>query len=392
MSSRDETGNEQGCGSFCASDFREPKRGVFCGLLRHSRWRGEGGSWLVSARCGLAFVSRLDRGMTLIELLVVIAVIGLLVAILLPAVQAARETSRRAQCVNNLRQIGLALHQYHEQNRVLPYGCGPDDDQVVSSMGTLNARRYSAHSQFLPFLEQTAVFERINFRVAPFHPYVNAAMMDAAVYADPERLVVNGSAAVVKIPVFLCPSDGQFQQSPWGPNNYRACNGSTWSGRKGNGMFGQNTFTRFADVRDGLSNTAMFSERVKGTWDPVGQELRADVYDLSGGWTETAFRQACASLTLAQAAAYPHDYDGGQTWLEGNMNWTRYNHLLPPNRIACKNGLTWDGTAMPASSWHRGGVNLLLGDGAVRFVSDTIDEKVWMAAGTIAGQEGVTLP
>jgi len=327
------------------------------------------------------------RAFTLVELLVVMAIIGVLMALLLPAVQAAREAARRATCTNHLKQIGAALHQYHETHRILPFGCGPDDDGAASSIGTLKARRYSAHSQLLPYLEQKAVSDAIDFRVAPFHPYVNAAMMDPAVYASPVELVVNGRAAVTKISTFLCPSDGDRLQSPWGHNNYRSCNGSTWSGRSGNGMFGQNSGVRFADVRDGLSNTAMFSERVKGTWNALEQDTRADLYNIAGVWTEASFRKACAALTPQQAMVYPHDFDGGQTWLEGNMNWTRYNHLLPPNRIACKNGMTWDGVAMPASSRHPGGVHVLFGDGTVHFVADVVDEGVWLGAGTIAGRD-----
>lgn len=327
------------------------------------------------------------RGFTLVELLVVITVIGILVALLIPAVQMAREAARRVTCTSNLRQIGVALHHYHEAMGVLPLGCGPDDDGVSSSVGTLQARRYSTQAALLPYLEQKAIFEAINFRVAPFHPYVNAALADPAALISPTQLVTNGQAAVATIPTFLCPSDPSRLQAPWGHNNYRACNGSTWSGRAGNGMFGQNKTVRFGEVTDGLSNTAMFSERTTGSWNPQAQDTFADLYDMAGVWTEGSFRAACRLLTPQQALAYKHDFDGGVTWLEGNMNWTRYNHLLPPNRIACKNGFTWDGVAEPASSRHPGGVNVLFGDGAVRFVAATVDDQLWRATGTIAGSD-----
>jgi len=331
-------------------------------------------------------------GLTLIELVVVIAVVGILLALLVPAVQMARESVRRAQCASNLKQIGIALHAYHDTHGVLPFGVGADRDKIVSTIGALDDRRYSAHSQLLPFLEQAAVYESIDFRVAPFYPYDNAAMGQQEVYAAPEALVVNGAAAVVPIASFLCPSDFSRLESPWGPNSYRACNGSSWSGRGGNGMFGQNSRISFAQVLDGLSHTAMFSERVKGSWTHARFDRLGDLADLAGVWTEDSFRRACAELTEASVQSYVQNADGGQTWLEGNMNWTRYNHLLPPNRIACKNGLTWDGVAMPASSRHPRGVNLLLGDGAVRFVSDSVDQAVWAAMGTIAGSESVTVP
>jgi len=328
------------------------------------------------------------RAFTLIEMLTVIAIIGILVALLLPAVQMAREAARRARCKNHLKQIGVALHNYHTAHRVLPFGCGPDRDFWISSLGTPDDRRYSAHSQLLPYLEQENVYRAIDFMVATFHPYVNAAMGHPEVYESPD-LAINGPAAVTKIGVFVCPSDIDRQKSPWGPTNYRSCNGSGWSGRAGNGMFGQNSRTRFADVQDGLSNTAMFSERVRGTWDHGVYDSLADLHDLGGVWTEDAFRQACRALTPEAAQAYHQDIDGGQTWLEGNMNWTRYNHMVPPNKISCKNGLTWDGAAVAASSRHPGIVNLLLGDGSVRPVGETIDDETWRALGTRAQGEQI---
>lgn len=326
-------------------------------------------------------------GFTIVELLVVVTIVGILMALLFPAVQAAREAARRFTCSNHLRQIGVALHHYHETVNTLPMGCGSDEDTFASSLGTVWSRRYSSHASLLPYIEQKTVYDAIDFRVAPFHPYANAALGDPGALASPVELVVNGRAAVAKIPVFLCPSDIDRMQCPWGHNNFRACNGSTWSGRMGNGMFGQGKTVRFAEVTDGLSNTAMFSERAMGSWDREAQDILADLYDMAGVWTEESFRAMCASLRPEQALAYRHDIEGGVTWLEGNTNWTRYNHVLPPNRIACKNGLTWDGVAEPASSRHPGGVNVLFGDGGVRFVTGTVDEKLWQATGTIAGSD-----
>jgi prepilin-type N-terminal cleavage/methylation domain-containing protein/prepilin-type processing-associated H-X9-DG protein len=324
---------------------------------------------------------RAGRGFTLIEVLVVIAIIGLLVALLLPAVFAARESSRRTWCASNLKQIGLSIQNYHAATNVLPFGVGPDDDQAISTIGSLNSRRYSCQAQLLAYLELGTVFNSINFMVAPFFPYVSGV---ASPTGEPG---VNGTAATTVISVFLCPSDQDRLVQPWGHNNYRCCNGSTWSGRSADGMFGQASRIRFADITDGLSNTAAFCERKKGTGNPNTDDRLADLYANPGVWTQATFSQWCAALSQAQAVTLYHDVDGGQNWLEGNMNWTRYNHVLPPDSNACKNGLTWNGVAMTATSAHSGGVNLLLGDGSVRFVKASIAQSTWQALATISGGE-----
>ena len=328
-----------------------------------------------------ALSRRRHHGFTLVELLVVTAIIALLIALLLPAVQAAKEASRRAACTNNLKQIGLAIHAYHATSNMLPFGVGPDDDKTVATVGTLNARRYSCHTQLLPYLELGAVFNSINFMVAPFFPTISGQALPGG------ALGVNGTAAVTVVAVFLCPSDEDRLEQPWGHNNYRSCNGSSWSGRSGDGFFGQISITRFADVTDGLTNTAAFSERVKGTGDAEVYDHLADLYANPGVWTQDTFGQWCASLSDAQARTLYHDVDGGQNWLEGNMNWTRYNHVLPPGYSSCKNGLTWSGVAMTATSQHPGGVNLLMGDGSARFVKSSVAPAVWRAIATTRGNE-----
>lgn len=327
------------------------------------------------------------RAFTLIELSVAMAIVGILVALLLPAVQMAREAARRMSCANNLAQIGLSLHNYHDAHRVLPFGCGTDYDGVVSSLGTLQDRRYSAHSLILPQLDQANVYQRIDFHQAPFSPYINSGAYDPECVASGGLSAANGEAATTVISVFLCPSDIDRLQSVWGHNNYRSCNGGGWHGRNGNGMFGQNSSVRLSMVSDGLSNTAMFSERCKGTWDHADFDHLADIYDIAGIWNEETFTEYCLSLSPEIAAAYHQNVDAGQNWLEGNFNWTRYNHLVPPNRVSCKNGFTWDGVGMAASSRHRGGVNVLFGDGRVKFMSEAIDRTTWKHLGTIQGGE-----
>lgn len=329
------------------------------------------------------------RAFTLIELLVVIAVIAILIALLLPAVQAAREAARRMSCKNNLKQIGLALHNYHDVHRCMPFGCGFDNDGAVSTQGTLNDRRYSAHSQILPFIDQKNVYEALNFDVAPFHPFTNAAVNAQALPGFDSIFVENGLAASTAISIFTCPSDIDRLTLAWGRTNYRASNGADWSGRNGNGMFGQISSVRLRDVTDGQTNTAMFSERCKGTPNHETHDHLSDIYVMPGIWSNDTFRDFCAIQSPESATAWPHNIDSGQNWLSGNFNWTRYNHVLGPNRVSCKNGLTWDGVSMSASSRHTGGVNITLADGSVRYVSDNISNDIWQRLGTISGGETV---
>lgn len=328
------------------------------------------------------------KAFTLIELLVAITIIGLLIALLIPAVQAAREAAKRVQCVGNLRQLGIGLHNYQSTYGVFPFGVGADADGNAAQITSTSSRRFSLHSQILSFIEQGALFNQINFDVQPFYPDTSG---------DPSAtsgVGPNNTAARTVVALFLCPSDTDRMPSrPWGQVNYRSCNGGSWSGRGGDGMFGQGTRVKPGDVRDGLSHTAAMSERVRGRDDYQVMDPSADLYRLAAPWTEEAFRDWCGSLSDAKAEEFPRTpsvANSGLTWLEGNMSWTRYNHLLPPGKKSCANGLTWNGVAMTASSRHSGGVGLLLGDGSTRFVRSTVDPKVWRALGTISGGETVS--
>ena len=351
------------------------------------------------------------RGFTLIELLVVIAIIAVLIALLLPAVQAAREAARRSQCVNNLKQFGLALSNYESSVGVLPFAQGGDYMSVVAG-APLHAR-WSAHSQILGFMEQSPLFNAINFSLPPETPDVGAlgmamSMNMLASYQDPNR--ENSTACRSAVAVFFCPSDAAISAGDWpGANNYVA-NGGNWLsdaceqyppkvGGPGmpQGPLYNKSNVRFASITDGLSNTAFFSEKMRG------QGVYSPTRDLF--WVpETAsidqMYQSCAALNPSSGMAMDIASKTGGAWCVGDLTFTTYNHVGPPNSTSCSGmqGMMMPGqTAMvdlsfqiPPSSNHPGGVNVLLGDGSVRFIKQSVSLNVWRAMATRNGGEVVS--
>jgi prepilin-type N-terminal cleavage/methylation domain-containing protein/prepilin-type processing-associated H-X9-DG protein len=316
------------------------------------------------------------RAFTLIELLVVIAVIGVLVALLLPAVQAAREAARRQQCQTYLKEIGLALANYESSLGAYPFGVGGAGPPAREP-------RWSPQSQLLPFLEQQASFNAINFSFIPW--------LQDAVYSPP-----NQTSMRVRIAVFVCPSDSDQIADPekMAHNSYRACAGTLpynlssdlgvrGSTSRNNGSFWYQSATRSAQFQDGMSGTAVFSERCLGVSshpDPL-----ADYY------LTTNSQASCvaASPVSTSRLTDPYSWSGGR-WGDGNVVFTRYHHILVPNGNSCLLGGTQDfGTLVisTASSRHPGGVNLLMADGSVHFIKKTISLPVWQALGTVAGGE-----
>lgn len=339
------------------------------------------------------------RGFTLIELLVVIAIIAILIALLLPAVQQAREAARRTQCRNNLKQLGLAMHNYHDVYGSLPPGTGGTGPFGVA--GT-NLGHLSGVVMLLPYLDQGALWKRI--AEAPNqggHP-------GRITFPHPDS----------DIPVLLCPSSPTPTRQvsatdDWGPSrSYLVSLGdetqdyfTTATTPPGptqlRGAFTYLATFQFRDFTDGTSNTLVMAEREHGaTGNPNGIRGRI-VWPIAGIETNP-------SMCLATVSNGEYNVTGipirrmGFSWAGGwsNINWV--TTILPPNGPSCGNfGPAWFGV-MSASSLHTGGVQILLGDGSVRFISENIDTGdltlppavsgpspygVWGALGSKAGGE-----
>jgi prepilin-type processing-associated H-X9-DG protein len=304
----------------------------------------------------------------LIELLVSIAIIGILVAILLPAVQQAREASRRIACGNNLRQLGIALQNYHSAHRQFPPGRGDPLPGV-----------FSAHAYLLEHLEETSVRQAIDFRRAPTTFSVAGGVVhDGA---------VNLPAARARLSVLQCPSDAIAAGVPgseFGSTNYAANAGSglkqSGSLTDADGVFFKGSQVGLRDVTDGSSHTVAMSERLNGPGLEDSGGLESDVQrlmlEIPGGNDTTP--AACASPTSGNCYR-----ERGAKWILGNYGNTLYNHYYTPNAAAwdCMN-LQQQKALSAARSTHPGGVMVLLCDGSVRLASDSIDQSLWRALAT----------
>src|SRR5215468_8400143 len=343
--------------------------------------------------------NRSNRGFTLIELLVVIAIIAVLIALLLPAVQAAREAARRIQCTNNLKQIGLALHNYISAIGVLPPG---RFNSHIKGRGNC----WGTYSQLLPQLDQAALFNAFNFNLPP----------------DTDTLSASNSTGFESfLTTLLCPSDSPQQLITVGggqfaTHNYNLNVGSGYpvvqtpapplTGTP-NGPFFENSRVDPAHFTDGMSNTAAVTETVRSTSsstyanDPLGVFLVTGNNSTTGPAISSDADYAALCLSLPSTTTQ-FQATRGVRWHYGAPGHSMYNHLRPPNdkQPDCRGGLphsirsdplwNWLSLNVAARSKHPGGVNSLMADGHVQFIKDSISVLVWQGLGSRNGGEVIS--
>lgn len=346
------------------------------------------------------------RGFTLIELLVVIAIIAVLIALLLPAVQAAREAARRAQCVNNLKQLGLAVHNYISANDAFPSQC-----QYYNGLGA-SGWSFAWPIAVLPQMEQQSIFNSVNFNIDPW----NGAQT---------------TAQYSQLTTFLCPSESQTQRitGAMAVGNYVGNFGgpgiiSPYSGTidplydrinvTGNSNL---PVVKLSSITDGTSNTGLFSERLiglpfnpdngNGPQVPVGSnDSKRAVYQ---GATSVSYAQGSPTAGQSvlqfvqgcQSATFQNSNHVGAYWLvayEAHVGLTSYNHVTAPNSYTCMNPAGTQGWltygdplgSSPATSNHSGGVNVGMADGSVKFIKNAINLQTWWALGSRASGEVIS--
>jgi prepilin-type N-terminal cleavage/methylation domain-containing protein/prepilin-type processing-associated H-X9-DG protein len=327
-------------------------------------------------------------GFTLIEVLVVVSIIGLLIALLLPAVQGAREASRRAACGNNLRQIGLALSAYEAAHRTFPINWAGN---LFSPLGTPRntiARPFSALTRLLPYLDQQPLYGAINFEVQNYP-------VNAGIYAFP--FPPNRTAHETRLAVFLCPSDGGPAATPHGCNyrgNYGVgpAPGTTMENYdSGTGFYRLEGVLAPGAFPDGLSHTVAYSERLRGPGSGrvIPERDFGELHVLAGcAYRDADYALACSRVASASPKWFPAYRRAGSTWFLGDFECGGYNHAQEPNgRIPDAITMNeWTGI-VTARSLHPNGVNVLMGDGSVRFVAATIARATWRGLATRSGGE-----
>jgi len=340
---------------------------------------------------------RLRSGFTLVELLVVIAIIGILVGLLLPAVQAAREAARRMSCSNNMKQLGLAFHMYHDTYKRLPAGANQQYTPATGNIQNNNWYGYSALTMILPYVEQQSLYNQLKWNS---HHYDGNVIAPATV----SPLAVSRT----KLAMFLCPSD---KDAPYGAeigqSNYGVCLGSNIGyglGNTGeaNGMFSRVNYNNFAFAIDGLSNTIMLGEWNKGDNDGTSFDTSADwannipVASLRPNTTRKYPTQAeldAVGAAALSAGPSSHRSVAGLRWIAPGQYNSMFNTLATPNWrfpsvMDCNGCGQGDSSGVfPSRSRHPGGTMHAMGDGSVRFINQTIDLLEYQSLGSASGRE-----
>jgi prepilin-type N-terminal cleavage/methylation domain-containing protein len=351
-----------------------------------------------SGRAGAA-IGRRKTGFTLIELLVVIAIIGVLVGLLLPAVQQAREAARRSTCTSKIKQLALACHTYGDANKSFPAGQGGTYTKWVSP-GISQGGRLSFIASVMPFMEEQSISDKVT------------SLGAKPVWAGAYRFGSDG----IGIPFLRCPSDGQVaENSNYSPTNYLGCYGDSTKGLRQRtfgdqnatpnqkrraayrGAFGNATYperltttpaanatkwgTDFSEFTDGLSNTALISEGCVGrgtTGDSNSENYdfrTAEVIGVAGVQNNPSLCLSVRNGQKLNAGSTVHSIKGGN-YADGYISRTGFNTVLPPNSPSCgvvQNPVNWNHGVLSASSYHPGGVVVAMADGGVTFISDNID-------------------
>jgi len=339
------------------------------------------------------------KGFTLVELLVVIAIIGTLIALLLPAVQAAREAARRMSCTNNLKQVGLAMHNFHDSHHNFPVG-SPSRTCAGYEQIPGWQYRWGPSAMLTPYMEQFNVYKSLNLDVPLYGHTGNYKGPGYGVH--PSNLV----PVTQEIAFFYCPSDRQRKVVPpdaetqWAASNYMACWGRSAPTATGtaimddaDGLFNSRAAVRFADVIDGTSNTAAFSESLlpdpstpwSGKVVLTQQNKDLVIVGAASGGGPTLTVESCMRFGEAVASQPART----TRWVDGFILYTAYYHWWEPNSSIpdCAKWSPLTSLWQMARSRHPGGVNVGFADGSVHFVSDTVDLETWRALGSRNGGE-----